>query len=53
MYWHASSQIYSYFCCLLVGRSATKEESVRKEEWVKEWEMDCCNQNFFFFLNLR
>ena len=34
--------LYIYFCCLLMGRSGTKEEWVRKEE------MDRCNQNFFW-----
>ena len=34
-------------------RSWTKEESVRRrEEWVREKEMDCCNQNFSLFLIL-
>ena len=33
MYWHASSHIYTYFRYQLVG-SRTKEDSVRKEEWV-------------------
>ena len=36
-----------------MGRGVTKEEeSVRREERVKEGEMDCCNPNFFFFLTL-
>ena len=30
MYWHASLHIYTYFRCLLVGRSGTKEESVKR-----------------------
>ena len=31
MYWHVSLHICTYFCCLLVGRGRTKEESVRRE----------------------
>ena len=33
----------------IVGR---KKEDVREKEWVREIEIDCCNQNFFFFLIL-
>ena len=48
MYWNASLHNYTYFCYQLMGRSGMKEESVRREEWVREGGMDCCNQNFFF-----
>ena len=42
--------MYTYFRSLLIGRDETKEESVRREEWMRRGlEMDCCNQNDFFF----
>ena len=52
MYWYAYLHIYTYFRCLLVGTSGTKEDSVRREEWVREDEIYCCNQKLFFFLTL-
>ena len=51
MYWQASLHIYTYFRCLLVGRSGTKEDSVKSAEWMREDERRICHHNFFFFLN--
>ena len=32
------------------GRGETKEESVRREEWMRSgWKKNCYNQNDFFF----
>ena len=47
MYQHACLHIYRYFCCLLMGKVETKEESARQEEWVREREM---LQSGFLFL---
>ena len=33
-----------------MGRGETKEKGARREELIREGEMDCYNQNFFFFL---
>ena len=41
--------IFTYFCCLWVGRGETKEESVRREEWVRRGKRNCYSHNDFFF----
>ena len=38
LYRHSSLHVYIYFRCLLVWRRGTKEESVRRKEWVREGE---------------
>ena len=50
MYWHASTHLSTV--CWWEGRR-WKEEGVRRKEWVKEGKMDCCYQNFFYFLTLK
>ena len=40
MYCHTSLHMYTYFRCLLVGSSGTKEETVKREEWVRKEEID-------------